>query len=109
MKIEKPLTDRIKEKANMLYEYLLCQDDYVSKEQIGSYLGIKNERQVRDIISLLATKKPIISKSNSVGYKLARTRADINDLVNTWCEIDSRIEQLRKRKEPLLKFYTKIL
>ena len=107
MKIEKPITENIKQKANALFDYLMAQSDYVTKEQIGEYLGIKNERQVRDIISLLATKKPILSKSNSKGYKLCKTKADLEDCKNVWCEIDSRIEELKKRREPLIKFYEK--
>ena len=107
MKCEKPITENIKQKANALFDYLIAQSDYVSKEQIGEHLGIKNERQVRDIISLLATKKPIISKSNSKGYKLAKSKSDLEDCKNVWCEIDSRIEELKKRREPLIKFYEK--
>lgn len=107
MKPEKPLTDNIKQKANALFDYLIQQNDYVTKEQIGEYLGIKNERSVRDIISLLATKKPIISKSNSKGYKLAKSSKDLQDCLNVWREIDSRIEELKKRREPLIKFYEK--
>lgn len=107
MKCEKPITENIKQKANALFDYLMAQSDYVTKEQIGEHLGIKNERQVRDIISLLATKKPILSKSNSKGYKLAKSKADLEDCKNVWCEIDSRIEELKKRREPLIKFYEK--
>ena len=107
MKIEKPITENIKKKANALFDFLMTQSDYVTKEQIGEYLGIKNERSVRDIISLLATRKPILSKSNSKGYKLAKNKADLQDCKNVWCEIDSRIEELKKRREPLIKFYEK--
>lgn len=105
--IEKPNLTNIQEKANRLFEYLKTQENYVSKEQIGVYLGIKNERSVREVISLLATKKPILSKSNSKGYKLAKSINDLEDLKNVWMEIDSRIEELEKRREPLIKFYEK--
>ena len=107
MKCEKPITENIKQKANALFDYLMAQSDYVTKEQIGEYLGIKNERSVRDVISLLATKKPILSKSNSKGYKLCKTKSDLKDCTNVWCEINSRIEELKKRREPLIKFYEK--
>ena len=107
MKCEKPITENIKQKANALFDYLMAQNDYVTKEQIGEHLGIKNERSVRDVISLLATKKPILSKSNSKGYKLCKTKADLKDCINVWCEINSRIEELKKRREPLIKFYEK--
>ena len=109
MKCEKPQLSNSQEKANELYLYLKQRFDYVSKEEIGAYLGVKNERSVRDIISLLATKKPILSNSGGKGYKLAQTIDDLEELKHTWAELDSRIEQLEERKKPLLKFYEKII
>jgi hypothetical protein len=103
--IEKPKLTRVQERANKLYEYLKTQDDYVTKEQIGVYLGVKDERSVREVISLLATKKPILSNSGNKGYKLAKSKQDLEDLKHSWMELDSRIEELAKRREPLIKFY----
>ena len=102
--IEKPLTDNLKEKANACYKYLKSQNRYCTKEEIGEFLGVKNERCVRDIISLVASKKPILSKSNSKGYKLAQTKDDLKDVDNVWREIDSRIDELNRRKQPLIEF-----
>ena len=106
--IAKPTLTNIQERANKLYEYLKTQDDYVTKEQIGAYLGIDNERSVREVISLLATKKPILSKSNSKGYKLAKSVKDLNDATNVWLELDSRIEELNKRRTPIIEFVERI-
>lgn len=108
MKIEKPITENIKQKANALFDYLMTQSDYVTKEQIGEYLGIKNERQVRDVIALLATKKPIISHSGAKGYKLAKTKEDLQEVERCWAELSSRREELEKRIEPLIKFRDKV-
>lgn len=102
--IEKPTLTNIQERANKLYEYLKTQEDYITKEQIGDYLGISNERSVREVISLLATKKPILSKSNSKGYKLAKSVKDLNDAINVWCELDSRMEELNNRRTPIIDF-----
>ena len=102
--IAKPTLTNIQERANKLYEYLKTQDDYVTKEQIGAYLGVDNERSVREVISLLATKKPILSKSNSKGYKLAKAVKDVDDAINVWCELDSRMEELNKRRTPIIDF-----
>jgi hypothetical protein len=102
--IAKPTLTNIQERANKLYEYLKTQDDYVTKEQIGAYLGVDNERSVREVISLLATKKPILSKSNSKGYKLAKSVKDVDDAINVWCELDSRMEELNKRRTPIINF-----
>ena len=108
MKIEKPITENIKQQANALIDYLMAQNDYVTKEQIGEYSGIKNERSVRDVISLLATKKPIISHSGNKGYKLAKTPSDLQEVERCWAELSSRVEELRKRIEPLIKFRDKV-
>lgn len=107
MKYGKPTLSNSQEKANELFLYLKSKGDYATKEEIGAYLGVKNERSVRDIISLLATKKPILSNSGGKGYKLAQTIDDLEEIEHTWAEIDSRIEQLQERKKPLIKFYEK--
>ena len=107
-KCEKPITDNMKEKANRLYLYLKDIGRYATKEEIGEYLGIKDERVVREIISLLATKKCIISTSSSKGYKLAQSLEDLEDVIHCWKEMDSRIEQLEERKKPLIAFYEKM-
>ena len=107
MKYGKPTLSNSQEKANELFLYLKSIGDYATKEEIGVYLGVKNERSVRDIISLLATKKPILSNSGGKGYKLAQTIDDLEEIEHTWAEIDSRIEQLQERKKPLIKFYEK--
>ena len=104
MKCEKPLTKNIKEKANNLYLYLKNIGRYATKEEIGEYLGVKNERTVRDIIALLATRKPIISNSSEKGYKLAQTKDDLEEVEHTWAELSSRMEEIEKRIKPLIKF-----
>lgn len=86
-KFEKPITDNMKDKANRLFKYLKDIGRYATKEEIGVYLGIKNERSIRDIISLLATKKPIISNSFGKGYKLAQSKEDLEEVELTWAEL----------------------
>lgn len=105
----KPLTDNIKEKANALYLYLKQVGRYATKEEIGQFLGVNNERSVRDIIALLATKKPIISHSGNKGYKLAQTADDLEEVERTWAELSSRMEELERRTAPLIAFREKML
>jgi hypothetical protein len=105
----KPLTDNIKEKANALYFYLKQVGRYATKEEIGQFLGVNNERSVRDIIALLATKKPIISHSGNKGYKLAQTADDLEEVERTWAELSSRMEELERRTAPLIAFREKML
>lgn len=108
MKIEKPLTQNMKDKANACYRLFKTTNGYLTKEEIGEKLGITNERSVRDVISLVATKAPIISTSNFKGYKMAKTKQDLEELEHTWAELSSRIEELEKRIKPLLIFRDKI-
>lgn len=108
MKIEKPIVKNMQEKANKLFDFLIKQDDFVTKEQIGIVLGIKNERSIRDVISLLATKRPIISHSGNKGYKLAKTKNDLAEVERCWAELSSRVEELQKRIQPLVIFRDKV-
>lgn len=107
MKPSKPVTTNMKEKVNRLYTFMKAKQDFVTKEEIGEFLGITNERSVRDVIAVLSTKKPIISTSDNKGYKLARTTKDIDLVRQAWMEIDSRQAELEKRKQPLIEFFDK--
>ena len=106
-KCEKPFTPNIRENANKLFYYLREQTDYVTKEQIGEYLGIKDERSVRIVISALATRKPILSRSSGRGYKLAQTIEDLEEVEICWADLTSRMEEIEKRIKPLITFRNK--
>lgn len=107
-KCEKPITDNMKDKANKLFLYLKDTGTYATKEEIGEYLGIKDERIIRDVISLLATKKPIISHSGFRGYMLAQTEEDLEGVERTLAELSSRSESLQKRMQPLYAWRDKV-
>ena len=108
MKIEKPMTENQKLYGNMLYKFLMT-NDIVTKEQMLEHLGWdKNkDRQLRDLLSMIGKKRPLISTSDSKGYKIAKTKADIEEVKHQWKELDSRIEQLKERRKPLIEFYEK--
>lgn len=106
--IGKPMTENQKENGNKLYRFMMTSD-YVTKEKMLAYLGwdkIK-DRQLRDLISLIAKKVPVISTSDKKGYKIAKTIYDIEEVIHSWKEIDSRIAELEERKKPLIEFYEK--
>lgn len=107
-KCEKPFTANIREQANKLFIYLREQDDFVTKQQIGDYLGIKDERSTRAIISALATRKPILSRSSGCGYKLCKTEQDLEEAEHTLAEMSSRIEEIQKRMQPLYAWRDKV-
>lgn len=109
MKPAKPTLTNIQKKANEVWFYLKEQyPRYCTKEEIGNVIGCKNERSVRDVISLLSTRVPIIANSSTKGYKLARTAADIEEVRHTWAETSSRIEELTKKEKVYARFIDKM-
>ena len=105
MEIKKPMTENEKKNGNLLYRYLM-QNDVVSKEQMLAVLGwdSKKDRQLRDLLSMIGKKVPLIATSDSKGYKIAKTKADLREVEHTWAEMSSRIENLQERIAPLIKF-----
>lgn len=106
MKPKKPITNKMAEKANALFE-IMKDNRWHTKEELGEKLGIKNERSVRDVISTLSKRKPIIATSDGKGYKMAMRVCDKDEVRHAWMEIDSRIEELEARRETLKAFYDK--
>ncbi len=107
MKYKKPITENMKQKCNDFWRYMKSKNDYVTKSELMSHFNIKNVRTVRDVISYLASRVPIISTSDNKGYKLAINESDLELVKHTWAELSSRIEELQKRIEPLIKFRDK--
>lgn len=108
--IEKPNLDKIKERANIIYVYLKDGKTRTKSELCGALgweYNSSNDRRVREIISILAKKIPIISTSDSRGYRIAKSILDLDDVEHQWRELDSRISELEERKSPLIKFYEK--
>lgn len=109
MKVEKPMTPNQKINGNKLYKFMMV-NDIVTKEQMLNCLGWDNskDRQLRELISLIAQKVPVISTSDNRGYKIAKNDADLEEVEHTWAELSSRIEELQKRIQPLIDFREKV-
>lgn len=105
-KIEKPVTEQMKERCNELYR-VIRDGRTVTKDEVCAICKVKSERQARDIISTLAGRVPIIATSDGRGYRIARTASDIDEVRHTWQELDSRQAELERRKKPLIAFYEK--
>lgn len=105
MGFEKPMTDNQKLNGNKLYKFMML-NDIVTKEQMLAHLGWdkSKDRQLRDLLSNIAKKMPVISTSDNRGYKIAKTKEDLEEVEHTWAELSSRIEELQKRIRPLLDF-----
>lgn len=108
VKCEKPMTENEKINGNKLYRFLMV-NNVVTKEQMLEHLGWdkKKDRQLRDLLSMIGKKVPLIATSDQRGYKIAKTKADLREVEHTWAEMSSRIENLQERIAPLIKFYEK--
>ena len=108
MKIEKPMTENQRQNGNKLYRLLMAYD-VVTKEEMLAELGwdSRKDRQLRDLLSMIAKKRPLIATSDQKGYKIGKSKADLEEVIHQWKELDSRIEQLKERKKPLIEFYEK--
>ena len=104
MKPSKPITDNMKDKANALYN-IMKDGKWHTKDELGLRLGIKNERSVRDVISTLSKRRPIISTSDGKGYKMALYVKDMEEVKHARAELDSRIAELTERRQCLDEFY----
>ena len=104
--VQKPeLTSAMRERLNDLYRLLKTR--YYTKQELMNIFEV-GERQVREMISLLSHKVPVISTSGSnLGYKVATDKVDL-DLVRYSCaELESRVNEIEKRKKPLMDFIDK--
>ena len=105
MKCEKPMTENQRQNANTLYRLLMAYD-VVTKEEMLAELGwdSRKDRQLRDLLSMIGKKRPLISTSDSKGYKIAKTKADLEEVEHTLAEMSSRVEEIQKRMQPLYEF-----
>ena len=97
----KPITENIKERAEILYNYMKGRD-YCSKEELMALLKV-GERTIRDIINFLRNKGIMIcSVSSKKGYKALSCRnftdEDIDDAKNMLNEIEHRQLELESMK-----------
>lgn len=109
MAFEKPMSENQKENGNKLYRFMK-NNDFVTKKQMLEHLGWdeSKDRQLRDLISAIAKKVPVISTSDNRGYKIAKSEKDLPLVEHCWAELSSRIEELNKRIVPLLQFREKL-
>lgn len=86
--------------------YALLKERTWTKEELAQHFNI-NERTVREMVAELGKRQPVIAVSDNTGYRLAQKMKDYDDVKHAWAEIDSRIEELEKRKKPLIRFIEK--
>lgn len=104
MKCEKPITNLMSHRAELLLNAFKQNRGYITKSQICEIIGSSDERTARDVVAHLRKRYPIISTSDGRGYKLARKRSDLEEAEHALAEFSSRIEELEKNMKPLYKF-----
>lgn len=102
-----------KQKARIyqVFNYLkLKYPEWATREEITEATGIC-ERTVRDCISKIRYKYPVISYSTQKGYKLALTSDDLADVEHTLAEMESRRQEIALSERPLIIFkqYGKVM
>lgn len=107
VKCEKPeFTEEMRAKLNKMYK--LLKERFYSKQELMQIFGL-GERQIRMIITEISHRFPVISTSGTnAGYKIATSEADLELVENTWGELSSRLTEIEKRIEPLIKFRDKV-
>ncbi len=100
------LSPAIKARANELF--LMLKERTYTKYELQEYFYGKattsNERTVRELISILAKRVPVVATSDSKGYYVASSAEDLAKVKHQWQELDSRIAELDKRRKPLIDF-----
>ena len=106
MKCEKPeFTQAMKDKLNSMHR--LLRQRFYTKQELMDIYGT-GERQIRMMITEISHKVPVISTSGTnTGYKVATSTEDLELVQTTWAELSSRVEEIQKRIDPLIKFYDK--
>lgn len=62
------------------------------------------DRTIREIVSIVAKKEPVISLSSRPGYYIATKPEHSEDVIKAWKEIDCRIRELALRRMALIEF-----
>ena len=107
VKCEKPeFTPEMRAKLNKMYK--LLKERFYSKKELMEIFGL-GERNIRQMVTHISHRFPVISTSGTnAGYKIATTNEDLELVDHSWAELSSRIEELEKRIEPLIKFREKV-
>lgn len=105
MEIKKPeMSEATRARLNELY--LMLRQRTHKKIEIMAHFGV-SERTAREMISIISKKEPVIATSDNSGYRIAKSAEDLEAVLHSWKEIDSRQRELEERKQPLIKFYEK--
>ena len=91
IKNKKQLTDLQRSRLNKIYSRLYIGN--ATKQEL-MHLIDADERAVRDCISYIKKFYPVISLSNKKGYRIARTKEDIEDVRHMIASETSRANEI---------------
>lgn len=77
IKNQKKLTELQRNRLNTIYCRLI--DGIATKEQLMRLIDVKDERIVRDCVSVIKKRFPVISLSGEKGYRIAKNKDDLED------------------------------
>ncbi len=95
------LTDKNRAMLNAMVR--LLRNGNMTKQQLMSIFNL-SERTTRDALSEIAKRVPLISVSDTSGYRIAVLPKDVGDAMHAYNENKKRAEEILKRNEPLEKF-----
>lgn len=95
------LNDKNRTRLNELVQML--RNDVVTKQDVVNTFGV-DERTARDMLSEIAKRCPLISVSDTKGYRIATSADDVGDAMHAFNENQKRATEILKRNTPLQRF-----
>lgn len=92
LKNQKKLTDLQRFRLNTIYRRLV--NGNATKQELMQLIGVKDERQVRDCISYIKKFYPVISLSGEKGYRIAKSKEDLEDAKHMIASETSRANEV---------------
>ena len=100
------LTELQRYRLNTIYCSL--NNGIATKEQLMKLIGVKDERVVRDCISIIKKRFPVISLSGEKGYRIAKTKEDLEDAKHMIASETSRANEVIDNLVELKKFVARM-
>ena len=98
------MNERNKTRLNELVQMLSM--GIVTKQDIICAFGV-DERTAREMLSEIAKSCPLISISDTKGYRIAMSANDVDDAMHAYKENAKRAAEILKRNNPLVTFIRK--
>lgn len=88
--------------------YCRLSNGIATKDELMLIIGVKDERIVRDCISIIKKRFPVISLSGEKGYRIAKSFEDLEDAKHMISSETSRANEVIDNLVELKKFVAKM-